>query len=117
MSDESVPKSARLTPDEQTFLDEMKIDFSTFTHEAIADKQKKVVKLSKKQKMNNVIKNGFFVILGLLFFMALGPQSNLVVIAIVGGLGALFSLIGDIGLYLDMKADNVFKEGLFVRKK
>ena len=116
MSDETYPKSARLTDEEQSFLDDMNIDFSTFTHEAIEEKKKKHAKLSQKQKINKAITNGFFVILGLLFFMSLGSQSNLIVIAIVGGLGAMFTLVGGINLIISMKADNVFKEGLFVRK-
>lgn len=111
MVDESYPKSARLTPDEQKVLDDLGLDFSTFTHEAINEKKKKYDKLSKKQKINRAITNGFFVILGLLFFMALGHQSNMIVIAIVGGLGAMFSIVGGINLYTGMKA-----EGMFVRK-
>jgi hypothetical protein len=109
---ESYPKSARLTPDEQKFLNEMNMDFSTFTHEAIDEKRKKYLQKSKRQKTNFAITNGFFIILGLLFFMALGPQSNMIVIAIVGGLGAMFSIIGGVNLYIGMKS-----EGMFVRKK
>lgn len=112
MSDESYPKSVRLTPEEQKLLDELNLDFSTLTHDAIEDKKKKMKNLSKKQKINRVVKNGFFVILGMLFFMALGPQSNIIVIAIVGGIGAMFSLLGGINLYLDIKED-----GVFARKK
>lgn len=109
---ESYPKSARLTAEEQRFLNEMNMDFSTFTHEAIDERKKKYVKMSKKQKINKAIANCFFVILGLLFFMALGNQSNLIVIAIVGGLGAMFSIMGGVNLYLGMR-----EEGMFVRKQ
>jgi hypothetical protein len=117
MSDETYPKAARLTEEEQKLLDDLNIDFSSFTHESFEKKKKEHEKLSKKQKINKAITNGFFIILGLLFFMALGPQSNIIVIAIVGGLGAMFTLVGGINLIISMKADNIFKEGLFVRKK
>jgi hypothetical protein len=112
MSDESIPKSARLTPDETKFLDDMHMDFSTFTHEAIEDKKKKHRVLTKKQKINHAVINGFYICLGMLFFMTLGSQSNILVIAIVGGIGAMFSLLGGINLYLSMKED-----GFFVRKQ
>lgn len=113
MVDESMPRSVRLTPEEQEFLEEMNLDFGSFTHNAIEEKKKKTKTLTRQQKLQRIGINAFYCILGMFFFMALGPQSNIIVIALLGGLGASFTFFGAINLYNGMKEDGV----IGVRKK
>ena len=106
--EETIGKSARLTPEEIKFLDENNISFTDLVKESINTKQKKTKILSKKQMINKLIANGVYTILGLSFLSLLSMQTQLLAMAIIGGLGAFFTLIGGINLYLTIKEVNVY---------
>jgi len=107
VSDEESVKSARLTPEEVKFLDENKISFTDLVRESLTEKQKKTKLVSKKQLVNKIITNGVYTIIGLALLSALNFSSNLFTVAIIGGLGAFFCLIGGINLYLTIKEGNL----------
>lgn len=101
-------KSARLTSDEKKFLDENKISFTDMVKESISSKKRKHSILTKKQKVNKVITNGFYVMMGMLFFYMLNGIENMLAVGIVAGMGVLFTVVGAINLYLTMKEDGMF---------
>jgi hypothetical protein len=103
VADEESIKSARLTPDENKFLEDNNLSFTDLMREAINKKQKEKKVHTKKQLVNKLIANGVYTIIGLALLMALNMSSNIFTIGIVGGLGAFFVLIGGVQLYLTIK--------------
>lgn len=104
-------KSARITSDEKKFLDDNKISFTDMVKDSIESRKKKHSILTKKQKVNKVITNGFYVMMGMLFFYMLQGIDNVYAVAIVAGMGILFTVVGSINLYLTMKEDGMFGKG------
>lgn len=111
MADEENIKSARLTPEEAEFLDKNKISFTDLVRESLDTKQKETSATNKKQILNKLMTNGVFAIIGLCFLSALSFQSNFFTIAIVGGLGGFFAVVGSINLYLTIREINQGKPG------
>ena len=114
MADEEIIKSVRLTPEEARLLDEKQISFTDLVKETIDKRQKEEKINTKKQTTNKLIANGVYTIIGLAILSTLNMASNLFTIAIIGGLGAFFTLIGGIQLYLTIKELNI--DGQFKRK-
>jgi len=108
MGDNSQPKSVRLTSDELDFLQRFDEDFADIVHEAIDTKKTKTKNITRKQKINKAIINGFYVCLGMMFFMLLGQQTNIYSIIIIAGLGTMFTVVGAIYLYIGMKEEGMF---------
>lgn len=106
MADEEITKGVRLTPEQAKMLDELNISFSDLAREAIDTKQKENKINNKKQVINKLIANGVYAIIGLSLLTALSTQSNIFTIAIIGGLGAFFTVIGSYNLYITIKGAN-----------
>jgi hypothetical protein len=113
-------KSIRLTPEEIRFLDEHNIKLSDLAHTTIefeqTKKEKEVKKLSRQQKVQKAVTNGAFLIIGIAFLWTLNITNNLFAVAIVGGMGICFSLVGGWGLYSGMKQEGMLDGFIKSRK-
>jgi hypothetical protein len=108
----SQPKTIRLTPDEIRFLDEHEIKLSDLAHSSIEfekqKKEKQVTSVAKQKKVQNAVRNGLFMIIGIVFLWTLNITGNIVAIAIIAGLGISFLLAGSLGLFWGMKTEGMF---------
>ena len=105
-------KSVRITPEKQKLLDELGISLKDAVDEGINKKVKEKQKLTKTQKRQKALIDGIYLMIGIAFIWTLNFTNNIYSIAIVGGMGIGFTLIGGINLYRGMK-----KEGIFDRLK
>lgn len=96
--DEDIVKSVRLTQEESKLLGDE--SFPDFVRESLKNKGKKNKVISKKQKINKVITNGVYLIIGIALLSALNLNANIITIGILGGLGSFFSIIGGYNIYL-----------------
>jgi hypothetical protein len=99
--EEHFTKSVQLTKDEQDLLGDE--SFTDFVRESLKNKKKKNIVISKKQKINKVIANGVYLIIGVSLLSAVNFNANVLTIGILGGLGAFFCIIGGYNLYLAFK--------------
>ena len=110
MNDEpplSQVKSKRLTPEQIQILDDLEIDFRELVDESIEKKKKKYDAQTKKKKINAMLMNSLFLIIGILFLWTVNFTGNLISIAIIAGIGIVFSLIGGINVYRAFKAEGM----------
>ena len=115
MVEEEVIKSVRLSPEEAKILEDHKLSFTDLVRNSLErlpketemEKKKDKIK-TKKQVVNDLIANGVYTIIGLALLSALNLSSNFFTIAIIGGLGAFFTLMGGIRLYLTIRGANLY---------
>lgn len=110
MADEEIVKSARLTPEEAKLLDEQQISFTDLVRESLNKKTKEISKNEKKQLANKLILNGAYTIIGLCFLSVLNFQSNIFSIALVGGIGGFFTVVGSIQLFIAIREVKGYKK-------
>ena len=101
-------KSVRLSPEKAKDFDDLGIPAKELFEEAISKKKEENQLHSKKQLVNKLITNGVYTIIGLALLSALNLSSNLFTVAIIGGLGAFFTIIGGYHLYLTIREANLY---------
>lgn len=108
VEEEPIVKSARLSPEENKVLEDSGLSFADIVRDAIKKTEKKNKVLSRKQRLNKLIANGVYTIIGLSLLSVLNLSSNIITILIIGGLGSFFTVIGGINLYLTIKEVNIY---------
>ena len=110
MADEDKVISARLSPEQGKVFDELGIPAKELLEEALDKKTKENKATTKKQLVNKLMTNGVYAIIGLCFLSALNFQSNIYSIALVGGIGGFFTVMGSIQLYLAIRDVKGYKK-------
>ena len=103
---------ARLSPEKAKTFDELGISAKELLEEAIDTKAKKNNITNKKQLVNKLMVNGVYAIIGLCFLSALNFQSNIFSLALIGGIGGFFTVIGSIQLYLTIREVKGYKKNV-----
>ena len=110
MADEDKVVGVRLSPEKAKVFDDLGISAKELLEEALDKKTTETDAIKKKQLVNKLMTNGVYAIIGLCFLSALNFQSNIFSIALVGGIGGFFTVIGSIQLYLTIKEIKGYKK-------
>jgi hypothetical protein len=103
-------KATRLTNEQIQFMDDLGIDFKELVVEGLEKKKKKYDMQTRKQKINRMVINGLFLVIGIMFLWTLNMTANIISIVIVAGIGICFTIIGGLNMYKAMKAEGMIPE-------